>query len=112
MSKTFATNSIIPDRRRYQVLRTNTNRDVTGIKLGKNGKQFKFNKKSHDFYVTDTALAKEITDTHGQNGSQDVVVIPLEKNIEAGHPRTFGGSSTWADAWDAFEARRKDKDEK
>jgi len=111
MSRTFATNGLTPERRKYQVVQTSTNRDVVGIKLGKNGKQFKFNKKSHDFYINDSVLAKEITDTHGQNGSQDVVVIPVEKNAEPDHVRTVGGGTNWADAWEAFEARRKDKDE-
>lgn len=111
MSKTFATNGLIPERRRYKVLKSNPDIDVKGIKLGKNGKQFRFDR-TNSFTVTDGVLAKEITDTHGQNGSQDVVVIPLEANLEDGHLRSVGGSSRWADAWDAFEARRKDKNEK
>lgn len=87
MSKTFATNSLVPERRKYQVIQTTPRRDVTGIKLG--DKKFKFNKNSRDFYTTDTALAREICDTQGQNGTNDVLVIPVEKNIEPGHIRTF-----------------------
>ena len=111
MSKTFATNSMVPERRKYQVLKTVQDNGVIGIKAG--GKDFKFNKNSNDFYTDDTVLAKEICDTQGQNGTNDCIVIPIEKwdHNEASR-RTQGGGSAYAAAWEAFEARRKDKDEK
>lgn len=108
MARTFVTNGLTRNRRRFQVVKSNPNYDVKGIKLG--DKKMKFSKQSNDFYVNDPVLAKEIHDTHGQNGTDDVVVIPIEANMEDGHLRSVGGSTRWANAWEEFEKRRKDKE--
>lgn len=41
------------------------------------------------FKVKDGGLAREIEARHGREGDHSMVVIPIEKRVERGSPRTF-----------------------
>jgi len=74
--------------------------------------------------LTDETLAREIDTEHGLHGKKDVYVYEDERlewhdannkdtngvdRLSGGHRYFFGPSAKFADAWEAFEKRRKDK---
>ena len=83
--KKFETNSTVPERRYWQVMKRSKKR-FNGVKV--DGKGYKFNKQ--DFFETDDpGVAHAIHDSSGQGGTGDVLVIPLEKRADPVHTRTF-----------------------
>ena len=93
-----------------------------GLQTGKGHRQFRVNKSLMN--INDPAEAKEIEDRYGMKGSQDVYVVEDERyanavngeqwdvkgsQVSTVHHYTFGTSPRYANAWDAFEKRRKDK---
>ena len=82
----FTTNSYIPDRQEFEVVKRTKRSDVIGIKH--EGKSYRFGQ-GNMFKVDDPGLARAIHDEHGQGGDGDVLVVPVERKIERGHTRTF-----------------------
>ena len=41
------------------------------------------------FKIKDGGLAREIEARHGREGDHSIVVVPIEKRVENGSPRTF-----------------------
>lgn len=93
-------------KKKYQVIKNTTRADVTGVALG--DKKMKFGKNG-TFVVGDEGLAREIDKTHGRRGSQQVAVVPYRDTStnEPGHRYQFASDANWANAWEAFEKRRK-----
>jgi len=83
----FVTNSDIPERRRFEVLKNNTSSEVIGVKLADGKREFKFGQ-GNAFYVEDEGAAHALHDELGQGGSQDITVIPIEKSAK-GRVRTW-----------------------
>jgi hypothetical protein len=84
--------------------------------IGFNGKTQKI--------ITDESVAREIDTEYGLGGKRDVFVYEDERlewhdehdkqtdgmnHDKGGHRYFFGPSQRFANAWDAFEKRRKDK---
>lgn len=85
----FVTNSDFKDRQRFEVVKRNERPEVVGLKLDDN-RQYKFGQ-GNAFYVDDPSIAHDIHDEFGQGGSNDVLVVPIEKKAERGHKRVFQG---------------------
>ena len=81
------TNSDIPERRRWEVVKRTTNPDIIGVKTSDGKHSFRF-QRGRVFYVEDEGIARDIHDTHGQGGSNIVTVIPIEKKAR-GRRRTW-----------------------
>ena len=89
----------------------------TGIKTGKG--TLKFQKGKTAMFVSDPELVKEIDQTSGLKGSGDVWVAQDERaesflrddSAEGRgiHRYFWGASPKYANAWEEFEKRRKDK---
>lgn len=94
-------------KKKYQVIKATT-REIPGVYVG--GKKRMFDKRG-TFTVSDPGEAAEINKVLGAKGTGEVVVTPYKDNTthEPGHTYRFGASSNFADAWEAFEKRRKDK---
>lgn len=83
MSKGLTTNSLVnsADRTKYQIIRRTEHAPDTvevgkrEIKIAKNGAM-----------VSDKGVAEEIFDRHH---GKDLLVVPIEKQPEQGHRRTF-----------------------
>jgi hypothetical protein len=90
--------------KKYQVIKATT-RDISGLKVGGRVKKFSYN---DTFETSDPGEAKEIDKVLGAKGTGEVVVTPYEEK-EQGHTYTFGASQKFANAWEEFEKRRKDK---
>ena len=93
--------------KKYQVIKATT-REIPGLTVGGRVKKFQRN---GTFETNDAGEAKEIDKVLGAKGTGEVVVTPYEDK-EHGHTYTFGASKNFADAWEAFEKRRKDKAER
>lgn len=92
---------------------------IRGFNAGRGRRRFS---KRGAMFVSDASEAEEIDRTVGLKGSKEVWVHedPMYEwhlhndgstsgqNIET-HGYTFGASRRYADAWEAFERRRKDK---
>lgn len=85
MSKGFMTNSDVKSRQQWEVIKRTRRTDVTGVKLG--DRKFKFGQ-GDMFVVDDPAIAKDLHQTVGQEGSDDVIVVPVEKSA-GGRRRTW-----------------------
>jgi hypothetical protein len=92
----------------------------TGLMTGKGKLKFKEGKTA--MFIGDKALADEIDTVHGLKGSGDVWVhedpqsepyLRDDGAIGKGtHKYFWGATSRFANAWEAFEKRRKDKKKK
>ena len=82
---TLNTNASIPERQEFEVLQGTKNAPGGYIV---DGKKLKFGR-SGAFKLTDYGLAKELEARHGREGDHSLVIVPVEKRIEKGHPRTF-----------------------
>lgn len=101
----------------YLVMPRTTQIAESGLKTGKGTLKFKGGKTS--MMVGDEALAKEIDTQHGLKGTGDVWVAEDQRAesflrddgpVGVGVHRYFWGQSQrYANAWDEFEKRRKDK---
>jgi hypothetical protein len=91
-------------KKKYQVIKA-TKREIPGLAVGGRVKKFSRN---GTFETDDAGEAAEIDKVLGRKGTGEVVVTSHNKK-EPGHTYTFGPSKTFADAWEAFEKRRKDK---
>lgn len=91
-------------KKRYQVIKATT-RELDGLTVGGRVKKFSPN---GTFETDDAGEANEINKVLGAKGTGEVVVTNYTEK-EQGHTYTFGPSQKYADAWEAFEKRRKDK---
>lgn len=109
--QTFVTNKpgMVEGRQKFEIINRSQNRRVKGLKV--DGKEYPYIPKADVFYTEDVGLARQIHSTQGQGGTGDCLVVPVEKNKEPDHVRTFGTSLEFRNAWAAFEARRIDKKE-
>lgn len=82
----FVTNSDFKGRQRFEVIKRNKRSEVKGVKLDDNH-QFEFGQ-GNAFYVDDPAIAHDLHDSVGQGGSNDVLVVPIEKSAR-GRKRTW-----------------------
>lgn len=85
--QTFTTNSDIAERRRFEVIKRNKRSEVVGVSTSDGSRKFNFGQ-GHTFYVEDEGVAHDLHDTLGQGGSNDVLVVPIEKGAK-GRTRTF-----------------------
>jgi|GEM_PF-6221548 hypothetical protein len=85
--KDFLTNSNIKSRQRFEIVNNSKNADVIGIKTP-DGREVRYSSQGNAF-VDDPGLAREIHATTGQGGTNDCVVIPIEKSQDKIHRRTF-----------------------
>lgn len=90
--------------KKYQVIKATT-KEISGLTVGGREKRFA---KNGTFETNDPGEAAEIDKVLGMKGTGEVVVTPYDQK-EQGHTYTFGASRNFADAWEAFEQRRKDK---
>lgn len=103
----------------FMVMSRNPNVLKSGLKTDKGNLTFKEGKTA--MFVGDAALANEIDKVHGLKGTGDVWVHEdpqaepfLRDDGREGmgvHKYHWGVSAKYAAAWDAFEKRRKDKEE-
>lgn len=77
--------SSIPERAEFEVIKHTKNAPNTLIV---DGKKLKFGKMGA-MKIKDAGLARAIEETYGKGGNHQAMVIPVEKRIETGHPRTF-----------------------
>lgn len=89
-------------KKKYEIIKATT-RDIPGVYVG--GRERRFGKNG-TFTVRDAGEAAEIDKVLGKKGTGEVVVTSYDEK-EHGHKYTFGASSKFAAAWDAFERRRK-----
>jgi hypothetical protein len=94
-------------KKKYQVIKATT-RDIPGVTVGGRPKYFK---KNGTLELNDAGEAAEIDKVLGRKGTGEVVVVSNTEK-EPGHRYIFGASKKFADAWDAFEKRRKQKAKK
>jgi len=86
-------------KRVYEVV--NNNAGKKGLQVGK--KFYRYGRNGM-FTVKDPEIGKEIKEQY----DLDAVVNEVERtDIEPGHTYTFGSSREYAEAWEAFERRRK-----
>jgi hypothetical protein len=91
-------------KRKFQVIKATT-REIPGVTVGGRVKKFSPN---GTFETADSGEAEEIDKVLGAKGTGEVAVTSYTEK-EPGHTYTFGPSKKFADAWEAFEKRRKDK---
>ncbi len=91
-------------KKKYEVIKATT-REIPGVYVG--GRERRFAKNGM-FTVSDPGEAAEINKVLGAKGTGEVVVTSYEQK-EHGHKYKFGASQKFANAWDEFEKRRKDK---
>lgn len=74
------------------------------------GKEYRFGG-NDTFTVSDEGLMREMDAIHGKKGTQKIAFADYNdhETRELGHTYTFGASSKFAQAWESFEKRRKDK---
>ena len=72
------------------------------------GKEYRFGS-DDTFILDDEGLARELDQTYGRKGTQKVAITAYDDTTtrEPGHKYTFGPTARFAEAWDAFEKRRK-----
>lgn len=92
-------------KRVYEVVNNNANKK--GLRVGR--KFYRYGRNGM-FTVKDPEVGKEIKKQY----DLDAVVneVELQTNIEPGHTYTFGSSKKYAEAWEAFEKRRKENENK
>jgi len=101
----------------FLVMGRNTDIASKGLMTGKGHLKFKAGKNS--MHIGDEALAQEVDAIHGKKGTGDVWVhedpqsepfLRDDGAIGRGvHKYFWGSTSRFSKAWEAFEARRKDK---
>jgi hypothetical protein len=91
-------------KKKYEVIRATT-KEIPGVYVG--GKERRFGKNGM-FTTSDAGEAEEINKVLGVKGTGEVVVTSHTEK-EHGHTYTFGASKKFADAWDAFQKRKKKK---
>jgi len=110
----------MPKKKAYLVMSRNADVLDKGLKTDKGNLKFKKGKTS--MMVSDPALANEIDKVHGLKGTGDVWVhedpqaepyLRDDGAIGMGiHKYFWGASPRYSSAWEEFEKRRKDKNEK
>jgi hypothetical protein len=97
-------------KKKFQAIKADVG-DYKGIRH--DGKEYRF-RGDDTFIIDDEGLAREMDQTYGVKGTQKVSLVPYTDKTtnEPGHRYTFGPSVQFANAWDAFEKRRKDKKRK
>jgi hypothetical protein len=95
-------------KQKWKVIRNSTRKGFNGVDIGSEHRRFE---RDGTFVVDDPQLSRDIDKMYGRRGNQTVAVVPHNDSStrELGHTYTFGPSKTFADAWEAFEKRRKDK---
>jgi hypothetical protein len=88
--------------KKYQIVKATT-REIPGLYVGGREKRFARN---GTFETSDAGEAREIDMVLGRKGTGEVAVTSYNEK-EHGHTYRFGTSRRFADAWDAFEKRRK-----
>ena len=89
-------------KKKYEVIKATT-RDIPGVRVGGRERYFSHNGM---FTTRDAGEAAEIDKVLGTKGTGEVVVTSYNEK-EHGHTYLFGASKKFADAWEAFEKRRK-----
>lgn len=77
--------SAIPERAEFEVIKNMKNTPNT---LMVDGRPLTFGK-SGGFKIKDPGLAHAIESLYGRDGDHSAMVIPIEKRVENGSPRTF-----------------------
>ena len=88
-TKKFETNSDHTERQKFQIIQR-SKKPIVGVKT-EDGREIPFGKRSRAAEITDAGLAHEIHDSVGQGGTGDVLVVPMEKQPDPIHTRTFLG---------------------
>jgi len=92
-------------KKKFQAIKADTS-DYLGIRH--DGKEYRF-RGDDTFILEDEGLARELDQTYGLKGSQKLAITAYDDTTtrEPGHKYTFGSTSSYAKAWEAFERRRK-----
>lgn len=92
-------------KKKFQAIKADTG-DYEGIRH--DGKEYRF-QDNGTFVVEDEGLAREMESIYGKKGTQKIAFAPYDdhETRELGHRYTFGPTSGFAQAWEAYERRRK-----
>ena len=97
----------MPKKKKFQAIKADVG-DYKGIVH--DGKEYRF-RGDDTFIIGDEGLARELESMYGVKGTQKLAITAYDdtETREPGHIYTFGPSRRYAQAWDAFEKRRRDK---
>jgi len=92
-------------KKKFEVIKATRRETLTAV--DSTGRVLPFGK-AGGFTVTDAGEARDIEQSYGQKGTNEVIVVPTDDTpVESGHSYHFGWSRRFERAWErAFDRKR------